>query len=92
MSKPVCIIWVNEAKVFEQALAQSGLSDRFEVHSFAPNETIPDDIAVRTEALMGWRPGNALKRMPKLRWLQAMTAGVEMWIDHPDLRADTALC
>ena len=50
MSKPVCAIWVNEAKVFEQALAQSGVSDRFEVHSFAPNETIPDDIAVRTDA------------------------------------------
>ena len=41
---------------------------------------------------MGWRPGNALKRMPKLRWLQAMTAGVEMWLGRPDLRDDVTLC
>jgi phosphoglycerate dehydrogenase-like enzyme len=30
--------------------------------------------------------------MPKLRWIQAMTAGVEAWIDAPGLRDDVALC
>jgi glyoxylate/hydroxypyruvate reductase A len=92
MSKPVCVIWMNEAKVFEQALAGAGIADRFELHSFALNQTIPDDIAARTEAMMGWRPGNALKRMPKLRWIQAMTAGVESWLESPDLRNDIMLC
>ncbi len=92
MSKPVCVIWLNEAKVYEQALAHAGVADKFEIHSYKVDQTIPDDIAARTEAMMGWRPGNALKRMPKLRWLQAMTAGVEMWLGHPDLRHETTLC
>ena len=92
MSKPVCVIWLNEAKVFAQALAQAGVADQFEIHSYKVDQTIPDDIAARTEALMAWRPGNALKRMPKLRWLQAMTAGVEMWLGHADLSNGTTLC
>ncbi len=92
MSKPVCVIWMNEAKTYEQALVQAGAADKFELHSYKLDQNIPDDIAARTEAMMGWRPGNALKRMPKLRWLQAMTAGVEMWLGHADLRAETTLC
>jgi len=51
MSKPVCVIRVNEANVFEKALVQSGLSERFEVHAYAPNENIPDDVAARTESV-----------------------------------------
>jgi len=32
-----------------------------------------------------------LSAMPKLRWVQAMTAGVEQWLALPDLPADLAL-
>ena len=92
MSKPVCVVWMNEAKVYEQALARAGLAEKFEVHSLALDQSIPDDVAVRAQVLLGWRPGNALKRMPKLRWVQAMTAGVEAWLACPDLRHDVTLC
>lgn len=92
MSKPVCVIWLNEAKIFEQALARAGVIDQFEVHGYKLDQQIPDDIASRTEVLMAWRPGNCLKRMPRLRYLQAMTAGVEMWLTHPDLGANVTLC
>lgn len=92
MSKPVCVIWVNEAKVYEQALARSGLAEKFEVHSFTPDQPIPDDLAARTEALLGWRPASVLKRMLRLRWVQAMTAGVDPWLASPDLRHDVTLC
>ena len=34
MSKPVCVVWMNEAKVYEQALARAGLAEQFEVHGF----------------------------------------------------------
>ena len=92
MSKPVCVIWMNEVKVYEQALARSGLAERFEVHGFTLDQTIPDELAARTEALLGWRPASVLKRMPRLRWVQAMTAGVEAWLASPDLRDDVMLC
>lgn len=92
MSKPVCVIWMNEAKVFEQALAKAGLADRFEVHSLTPDQSVPDAVAARTEVLLGWRPDSYLKRMPRLRYVQAMTAGVDQWLANADLRSDITLC
>lgn len=92
MSKPVCVVWMNDAKVYEQALTQAGLAEKFELHVMTPDQTIPDDVAARTEALLGFRPAAHLKRMPKLRWVQAMTAGVDGWLAHPDLRPDVTLC
>lgn len=57
MSKPVCVVWMNEAKVYEQALTRTGLIDRFELHSLRNDQTIPDDLAARTDILVGRRPG-----------------------------------
>lgn len=92
MSKPVCVVWNNDAKVYEQALARTGIGDRFELHCLKVDQTIPDDLAARADALVGWRPGSYLKGMPRLRWVQAMTAGVDPWLASPDLRTDVALC
>lgn len=92
MSKPVCVIWMNEFKIYEQALASAGLAEKLEVHSLPLNQPVPDELAARTDLLLGWRPDNCLKRMPRLRWIQAMTAGVEAWLGDPDLRDDVALC
>lgn len=92
MSKTVCVVWMNDAKVYEHALARSGLAEKFEVHGLAPDQPIPDDLAARTEVLLGWRPASFLKRMPRLRWVQAVTAGVDAWLASPDLREDVTLC
>jgi glyoxylate/hydroxypyruvate reductase A len=92
MSKPVCVVWMNDAKVYEQELARKGVIDRLEVHSLKLDEKIPDDLAARTEILMGWRPGKYLKLMPRLRWIQAMTAGVDPWLASPDLSTDVTIC
>jgi phosphoglycerate dehydrogenase-like enzyme len=92
MSKPVCVVWMNEAKVYQQALARSGLAEKFEVHGLTPDQPIPEDLAARTEALLGWRPASVLKRMPRLRWVQAVTAGVDGWLACPELRDDVTLC
>jgi phosphoglycerate dehydrogenase-like enzyme len=92
MSKPVCVVWMNEANAYEQALSRAGLIDRFEFHSLKSDETLPDDLAARTEVLMADRPGSYLKRMPRLRWIQARTAGVDPWLASPDLDTDVTLC
>ena len=88
MSKPVCVVWMNEAKAYEQALARMGLLDRFEFHSLKNDDPLPEDLAARTDILVGRKPGSYLKRMPKLRWIQAMTAGVDPWLASPDLSTD----
>jgi phosphoglycerate dehydrogenase-like enzyme len=92
MSKTVCVTWLNDGKLYEEALARAGLLERIELHSFKLDQAIPDDVAARAEILAGWRPGNYLKHMPRLRYVQAMTAGVDPWIASPDLAHDVTLC
>lgn len=92
MSKPVCVLWMNDAQIYEQALAHAGLADQFELHSLSQDQPIPDALAARAEALLGWRPASNLKNMSRLRWVQAVTAGVDPWLASPDLRNDIALC
>ena len=92
MSKPVCLVWSNDAPVYEQALKNAGLADKVEFHGLNVDQPIPDALAERTDALLAWRPGNALKRMPRLRWVQAVTAGVDAWLADAHLRDDVTLC
>lgn len=92
MSKPVCILWMNEANVYERALARAGLADRFEIHGVRADRTIPADVAARCEVLLGWRPApGLLAGMPRLRWIQSVTAGMDQWLASPDLRENIVL-
>lgn len=92
MSKPVCVLWMNDAQIYEQALARAGLAEQFELHRLPQDQPIPDALAVRADALLGWRPASNLGKMARLRWVQAVTAGVDPWLASPDLRSDIALC
>jgi len=92
MSKPVCLLWLDDFKAYEQSLARAGLADHFELHHVPREGTPPDDIIPKVEVLAGWKHGKLLGRMPKLRWIQAMTAGVEAWLGAPGLRDEVALC
>ncbi len=92
MSKSVCLLWLDDFKAYEQALTDAGIADRFELHFVKREETPPENLIPRVEVLAGWKHGKLLGRMPKLRWIQAMTAGVEVWLGAPGLRDDVALC
>lgn len=90
--KPLLVLWIDGAAVYERALAEAGLADRVEVVAVPMAEPVPAALAARASALVAWRcPPGALQAMPGLRWLQAMTAGVEMWLGRPDLRDDLVL-
>jgi phosphoglycerate dehydrogenase-like enzyme len=92
MSKVVCVVWMNEAPVYERALARAGLADRIEFHGVRNDQPIPADLAARCEVLVGWRPApGLLGAMPKLRWIQSTTAGMENWLNDPQLRGDVVL-
>ena len=92
MSKPVCVIWMNEWQTYEAALRRAGLAERFELHCHKLDESVPDDVAARADAFMAWRPAGMLQRMPRLTWIQAMNAGVDPWLTSPGLRPETRLC
>ncbi len=92
MSKPVCVLWMNEAAIYEQALAHAGLADQFELHGVRVDQAIPADVAARCNVLLGWRPAPGLfAAMPRLRWIQSVTAGMDQWLASPDLRDDIVL-
>ncbi len=55
MSKPVCVIWIDEANVYEEALARAGLSDRLEVHTLGLKDKLPGELAARAETPRGSR-------------------------------------
>jgi len=92
MSKPVCVVWMNESGVYERALAHAGLADCLEFHGVRADQPIPGDLAARCEVLVSWRPPpGVLGGMPRLRWVQGSTAGMEHWLGNPDLREQTVL-
>jgi len=92
MSKAVCIVWMNEAAVYERALARAGLAERIEFHGVRNDQTLPAELAARCEVLVGWRPApGLLGAMPRLRWIQSTTAGMENWLRDSQLKSDILL-
>lgn len=93
MSKPVVVLWNDEADVYSKALAAAGLAQRYELHPVRVEAAVPDELAARCEVLLAWRPvPGILAKMPRLQWVQSVTAGMEQWLHDPGLRADVLLC
>jgi phosphoglycerate dehydrogenase-like enzyme len=91
MTKPVCVLWTDDASAYHDALARAKLDDRFDLHDLKREQPIADDLAGRTQILVGWRPGGYLQKMPQLRWIQTMTSGVESWLSAPGMRDDVLI-
>ncbi len=89
---PVVLLWLNELGPYRDAVAAAGLGDRVEIHTLGMDEAPSPDLLARCEAMLAWRAGpGVLSRMPRLRWIQAQTGGVEGWLALPDLPAGVAL-
>ena len=86
------LLWTDSTAAYLDAIEAAGLADRVAVDTVSRKAKPSADQMARTEALMaaGVPPG-LLPAMPKLRWAQAMTAGVEGWIALPDLPANVTL-
>jgi glyoxylate/hydroxypyruvate reductase len=84
--RPLVLLWINEAGPYRQAVERAGLDRRVELVHVPPTETPAPDLLARAEAMLAYRSGpGVLARMPALRWLQALTAGVEGWLALPDV-------
>lgn len=92
MPRPLALIWLPDDTPFREALAQTDLERRLEVLSVPAGQTPKPAALARAEILLAWNaPPGMLDRMPGLRWVQSMTAGVEHWLGRPDLRPGIAL-
>jgi len=86
------LLWTDQTAPYLDAIAAAGLDDRVAVDTLPRREKPSAEQLARTEALMaGAVPPGLLPTMPKLRWAQAMSAGVEGWLALPDLPAGLAL-
>lgn len=86
------LLWTDNPAPYVEAAKAAGLADRVAFDTLPRKERPSPEQLARTEALMaGAVPPGTLGAMPKLRWAQAMTAGVEGWMALPDLPAGLAL-
>jgi phosphoglycerate dehydrogenase-like enzyme len=80
------LLWTDSTAAYLDAVTAAGLSDHVAVETLPRKEKPSAEQMARTEAMMTFAvPPGLLPAMPKLRWVQAMTAGVEGWLALPDL-------
>ncbi len=92
MNRTHVLLWTDASAQYLDAIQAAGLADRVVVDTLARKDKPSADQMARAEALMAYAvPPGLLLAMPKLRWAQAMTAGVEGWIALPDLPANLTL-
>jgi phosphoglycerate dehydrogenase-like enzyme len=86
------LLWLNEAEIYRRALDCAGLGKNLDIQTLRFDQQPSAEQLARTEFMIarGVPPGT-LARMPRLRWIQSLTAGVEGWTSLPDLRPDIAL-
>jgi phosphoglycerate dehydrogenase-like enzyme len=85
-SRTPVLLWTDNTAAYVDAIKAAGLAERVAVDTLPRKEKPSADQLARTEALMAYVvPPGLLPAMPKLRWAQVMTAGVEAWLALPDL-------
>ena len=92
MNRTPVLLWTDSTSPYLEAIRSAGLADRVAIETLPRKEKPSAEQLARTEALMAYTvPPGLLPAMPKLRWAQAMTAGVEAWLALPDLPAQLTL-
>jgi phosphoglycerate dehydrogenase-like enzyme len=86
------LLWTDSPGPYVDAIAQAGLAQRVAVETLARKDQPSAAQLENTDAMLAATvaPG-LLPQMPKLRWVQALTAGVEGWLALPDLPQDLTL-
>jgi phosphoglycerate dehydrogenase-like enzyme len=80
------LLWTDSTAAYLDEIQAAGLAGRVALDTLPRKEKPSAEQLARTEALMAYAvPPGVLPAMPKLRWAQVMTAGVEEWLALPDL-------
>jgi phosphoglycerate dehydrogenase-like enzyme len=86
------LLWTDTPAAYLDAIAVADLTSRVTVEALPRKDTPTQAQRADTEAMLAWgAPAGLLPNMPKLRWAQALTAGVETWLAMPDLPPNLTL-
>ena len=92
MNKPLFLLWTDGAEAYRKAITATGLDQRIRLEELPRNTTPSTAQLQEAEAMLTWGPpAGTLAQMPKLRWAQALTAGVEHWLARTDLSPSLTL-
>lgn len=80
------LLWTDTPGPYVEAINAAGLDARVAVEALPRAQQPSEAQMAETEVILGWdAPAGLLPRMPRLRWAQSLTAGVEGWLALPDL-------
>jgi phosphoglycerate dehydrogenase-like enzyme len=86
------LLWIDGPGPYVDAIAAAGLAERVAVEALPRKDTPTQAQRAEVEAMLSWgAPAGLLPQMAKLRWAQALTAGVETWLALPDLPTELTL-
>lgn len=86
------LLWTDTPAAYLDAIAAAGFGSRVAVEALSRKDAPTQAQRADTEAMLAWgAPPGLLPQMAKLRWTQALTAGVETWLALPDLPAGLML-
>ena len=84
--KPLVLLWLNEADLYLKAAADAGLTQKIDFAKVGAGERPEPELLARAAGVLAWGlPPGIIPSMPKLRWIQTLSAGVETWLARPDL-------
>ena len=92
MAKPLMLVMLPDSKVFREGLEKAGIAGDYEIADVAPGTKPDADKLARAEVVLAFAaPPGVFAEMPKLKWVQSMTAGVDQWLARKDLSHDHTL-
>jgi glyoxylate/hydroxypyruvate reductase len=85
-SRPLVLLWLDEADRYAAEIDAAGLGRRIELAACAKGAEPPAEVLGQAEILLSWGPpAGTLNRMPRLRWVQTLTSGVDDWLAREDV-------
>lgn len=86
------LIWAKDPAPYRSALERAGLAGRLVIDTAKVGEKPAPEALARAEVLMAVNvPAGAVGEMPKLRWVQSGSVGVDHWLSRPDLKPEVQL-
>lgn len=91
-NKLQALLYLSNAKPYLDRLAADGLNERVDFKVVATGEQATDEDLAKAEILFapGVPPGT-LGKMPRLKVIQSLTAGVDHWLARKDLATEHTL-
>jgi glyoxylate/hydroxypyruvate reductase A len=85
-SVPTLLLWLDEAVEIEHALAEHIPAGALRILRAKAGDMPSPDALATADIVFAWdMPSGAISGMPRLKWIQAATGGVENWTKRGDL-------